>query len=340
MDLKAAAAWLRSRQRADGLWAAFETFAGEATAWTTAWVATALPPDADNDAARAHAVQALLREQQPGGGWGCNPRAPANAAATAGVVRLLAHDRGAAGGSYGGVDRALARAAAWLLASQRSDGGFATYPSAGPIRAFTGIGAKAALDGWCAPHVEVTASCGLALQALALGSEARHAWQSVRRARRAGSGWASYWWSTDLFATAEAMRLAERVGADAERRTLATELAEALQRSQSAGGAWRDDHANEDSVFATALALRLLATSAQTAEPAVARARAWLADRQRADGAWDGEPVLRIPPPFVADPAAHRGPWRTDGAGIDGTLVRDPQGLVTTAAVLAACAGA
>ncbi len=337
MDLNAARAFLLRRQRPDGVWADFRTLAGESTSWTTAYVAGSLGGGEAEDAACHQAALALIREQQLNGGWGYNAAVPSDCDSTAFAILFLSRFR-SKDQVANLVDRSLGRAAHWLLASQKSDGGFSTYPSSEAIRAFMTIGADVALDGWCTPQVEVTAACGLALDALSFSAESRRAWESVVGVRRPNGTWPSYWWTNELYTTAHALQLAEKHCLGEPSHALMQGVVDFLRGSQASSGAWRDGHNGHDSVFATALAIRAL-TSAGVAlnSPEMRLTAAWLSSRQRADGSWEGEPVLRIPPPYVLDPQVFQLPWRQDGLGTAVT-VRDHHSLFTTATVLRAFA--
>src|SRR4051812_19602510 len=149
------ARFLVARQGKDGLWRDFETPAGEASLWPTAWIAMALRRVELGHDAVERATGALVAAQRDDGGGGYNEAVPSDADTTAWALLVIAGTRQH--------ELSCRRAAACLLRHQRGDGGIATYAEPGPIRRFMAIGRYMPFWGWCRPHTEVTAVAARAL---------------------------------------------------------------------------------------------------------------------------------------------------------------------------------
>jgi len=291
--------FLLAQQREDGLWRDFLTPAGEASEWTTGFVASALHRAGADGAALERAADALVARQNPDGGWGYNEEVPTDADSTAWVLLLLSR--------LAGREEARRHAAGCLATHRRDDGGVATYREPGPIREFMRIPRWLSLRGWCSPHTEVTAAAGLA------SPPSRDvSWRYVRPRQRVDGSWSSYWWPTPHYATQQAAELAASVGDGA-----------ALARA----AAWAAANGGGGSAFAAALSLAVVA------DAGVPHDAALLLSLQADDGGWPGHAVLRIPMP--GDRAPDR--WRPVRLG-RGIVARDQHRLFTTAACVAALA--
>lgn len=251
---------------------------------------------------------------------------PTDADSTACALLFLA--------ALGRRDSHVERAAACLALHQDSDsGGLATYREPGPIRRFMGLGAETDLDGWCTSHLEVTATAGRAFAAVAdtaPDGAAEAAWRYVSSRQRANGSWASYWWTTHHYPTLQAVALASEVHDGAAVRRAANWAL----REQGQDGGW-PAHGAPTSAFATALSLSVL-LRAGVSGPRVDLAMERLLALQDADGGWPSHPIMRIPPPGLAEPDDHRS-WRSDGLGT-GVVVRDQHRTFTTAACVGALA--
>ncbi len=236
---------------------------------------------------------------------------PTDADSTACVLLFLALT-----GRRGGASR---RAASCLVSHQRPSGGVATYRESGPIRRFTGVGRWMRFDGWCSPHLEVTATAGRALATLApdgRSAGARAAWRYVRSRQRDDGSWGSYWWTSPHYATEQAVELAALL-----------DDREPVER----GARWatRGLDRGAASAFATALSLSVLVHAGadeRETEAAIER----LAALQDDDGGWPSEPIMRIPYPGDVDPDRPR------RRGFRGLLVADQHRTFTSATCVAA----
>jgi squalene cyclase len=251
---------------------------------------------------------------------------PTDADSTAGALLFLA--------ALGRKDSCAERAGACLARHQDPDsGGLATYRKPGPIGRFMGLGVESDLSGWCASHLEVSATAGRAFAAIATtppGEHAEAAWRYVSPRQREDGSWASYWWTTHHYPTLQAMALASDVGDHA-----AAERAAAWAlREQDEDGGWSVPGA-ASSAFATAMSLSVLLRAGKRGSR-VERAVERLLVLQEADGGWPSHPIMRIPPPNLAEPDSHES-WRLDGLGT-GVVVRDQHRTFTTAACIEALA--
>jgi squalene cyclase len=196
-----------------------------------------------------------------------------------------------------------------------------------------GLGAESDLGGWCASHVEVTATAGRAFAASAgapPGAEAEAAWRYVSRRQREDGSWASYWWTTHHYPTLQAVALASDVGDQAAAQRAA---AWALREQDEDGGF--SAPGVPTSAFATAMSLSVLLRAGGRG-CRVDRAVERLLALQEADGGWSSHPIMRIPPPGLAEPDRQEA-WRVDGLGT-GVVVRDQHRTFTTAACVGALA--
>ena len=193
--------FLLANQGRDGLWRDFLTPAGEASEWTSGFVAAALQLAGADASVLARAAHALVAGQHEDGGWGYNADVPSDADSTACVLLFLAR--------MGHRADSCRRAASCLIRHQRENGGVATYDEPGPIRRFMGVGRWMRFKGWCSPQVEVTATAGCALATLSPADPAvGDAWSYVRSRQRADGSWSPYWWTSAHYSTLRAAELA------------------------------------------------------------------------------------------------------------------------------------
>ncbi len=324
MDLTPTVEYLAARFQLGSGWHEFRTLAGLAVDWPTAYVAASLA-DAGASEVVARAVETLLVGQQDTDGWGYHRKVPDDCDSTAyALIFLAGQARGQAI-----IKEAVASGAARLKAQQRSDGGFATYGDGRAIREFMEISEQVPLDGWTQTHPEVTAAAGLALLAAGEHEEATRAWACLTKLQDEVGGWRSYWWTNDFYATALATRLAAALGVGDRETVRAANWCKALQ---SPCGAWRDSRNGAHSVMATALSLQVCGQGGSCG--AFSAGVGWLEQTRRADGGWDGEFALRIPPPHIINPAAFTG-WQPGGLG-GGAVICDEGGCYVTATVMSA----
>ena len=287
---------LRTRGQ-DGLWRDFydrlkprdaerrlRTWASDE--WVSGYVGAALAGvrDARANAAAREALRVVLGRRGPASGWGYNLLTPQDADSTGAVLRLAR-----ALGTQ--PTERLAAALGVIAAHVDDDGGVATFlPQAGaellPILSVAGRA-----DGWCRPHVCVTAA--VAVLDLGTGPLAR-----LRREQRPDGSWQGYWWHDDEYTTARAVEALAAAGGHEREVDLAVRWAAARVGRE---GAVLSRASGEASPFATALALQAIALGAisldQPMPAAAKRAARWLMDQQGADGSWKPSAWLIAPSP-------------------------------------------
>jgi hypothetical protein len=189
----AAARALVQAQDGDGFWREYALPPGPAEGWTTAMVgfllsAAGVPKETERSLRRARA--AIVSASRPGG-WGYNRRTEMDADTTAWCALFLAD-------SIGPGSRARLRR---LLAAYLDEEGRAhTFRTS-------------AAGAWGGPQADVTPLVGLALVALGAPlAELRPVRSAVEADQWADGSWPSFWWRTDLYATAFSLRFLEASG--------------------------------------------------------------------------------------------------------------------------------
>lgn len=257
LSLEAGIHFLLKRRSTAGWWTDFRTPAGESDEWVTAYVAWSLSGCRSVTATVRDAAGLLLyRDREPG--WAYNRIVPADCDSTAWVVRLAR--------SLGmGRRKPIAGAIAWLH-SMKKRNGWAAFPTARPIRRFTGVDHRS-FDGWTSSHVCVTANV--------LGAVTDRGSTTVLRKRRNADGsWNGYWWTGPAFPT---MLACCALGVD----------------RQAHDWAARREGGSEP--FA-------LACRARISDAAVGD----LLEAQQPDGSWPSSARLRIPSPDDVSPGPGR----------------------------------
>lgn len=303
-----ARAFLLQSRSAEGWWTDFRTLAGESDEWVTAFVGAQLarsPELAARDAA-VRAWRLLTRRRWWSAGRGYNAKVPADADTTSWLLLLAA--------GLGKEHSLTAQRARRFLAGHERDGGVATFAAPGPIRRL--IRVDGPLTGWCSPHACVTAVAAQVSPARSAG------WlrEFLLAAQRADGSWKAYWWSDPAYGVAQACRAlrSSSSGVDAIRGAVG----------------WAERRvptASSRSTFDLAWLAVVLTEAGRSG--AAAELGRLIAARQRADGSWEGDACLRIPPPAVIDPDSYRS-WRPGLGG--GALVRDHRRIFTTASALVA----
>lgn len=258
-----AEAFLLKHQDADGLWRDYDLAPGRSEAWTTAcvgWVLAYPPACADAVLPLRRATDALHLIRKPDG-WGYNRHTSCDADSTAWVWRLLAALD----------DHRGAPAVPTLCAFLSEDGAARTFRFADRF------------GSWASPHSDVTPMVGLAL--LAVGAE-RQVVQLVRHAvlesRVPGSGWKSYWWATDCYATAQSLEFLSASGSIPS--AICRDLKEWLHTAEQ----YRSPlEAAQFLAIAVSIGLSGAAISAKLVND--------LLSRRMSDGAWQSSAVLLVP---------------------------------------------
>jgi hypothetical protein len=330
-SVRGALTFLLKMQRPDGLWNDFYTLAGQSNHWVSAVVACALTRGiiGGDGGSIDRALAVLVKEQRTDGGWGYNHKVPSDCDSTAWVLLSLLKRSWPKSSS-------LFRAARYVLRHQDPDsGGFSTYAPLDRIERFIGVRPEQT-QGWLAPHLGV--SCTSVEALIEAGADCRaprmaKALRYIADQRAPGGLWTCYWWCGHGYATYHALR-ALSLGNGIDKHTVA-EVSHAILERQAADGTWKAQGAS--AVFETAEMLRALQLVAHR-EPAVVapmrKARLALLERQKNDGSFEPAPMLRIPPPHVADPRAVA-EWRIDQPGT-AVLISDSERVFTTASAVSA----
>nr|GFC53214.1 hypothetical protein [Tanacetum cinerariifolium] len=143
--------------------------------------------------------------------------------------------------------------------------------------------------------------------------------------------WASYWWTSPIYATAFAL-LALASFPEYER--CRENALQWLVKQQASNGAWYDDYnSTQPSAFFTGLAIKaLLIESSQDYSASIERGVNWLVSNQVDDGSWLTTRILCIPATDVANPKDIKS-WRLSSFGVN-ILVDDHNRIFTTSTVL------
>jgi squalene cyclase len=331
--VRTAAAFILRRQAHDGTWRDFRTLAGEAEDWTTAYVGSQLGATRVAAPSLRRAANALLARQRADGGWGYNALVPTDGDSMAWALLFLARRTRRRS--------ALAAGVRCVLAHQDPDtGGVGTYADPAPVLRYMRLPPSVSLSGWRQPQVEVTAVAGRALARLrdAPAEAVSAAWRFVREHQSDDGRWHSYWWTTPLYATLQAVAFAcSRPGLPGARSAVHRAMRWVID-SQLADGGWAPPSDTTARAFDTALAVAIMSRGASSRgrDDALARAVTCLRCMQLASGQWPSAPILRIPPPDITKPDQYRS-WRIDELGI-GVVISDHHALFTTATVVGALA--
>jgi len=243
--------FLRRRQGRDGVWKGFLLPPGAATTWLTAhvaWVVEDVPALTDACRRAALHLEAVGPED---GGWGYNRRVGVDSDSTAQALLVLHRFERPVPDFLLDV----------LLRAQSTCGGFSTYAPTG-----------GAVNGWQAPHPDVTIVAVEALHRYGCTEPVLRALAWLERRR----GFASYWWLGPHYG------LWVRARTGLHTRRLASAVHTALGDTRSIPQAAH--------VLAAAFALDLERGHLQ-------RAALQLLRTQLSDGSWPCSPCLRVTDP-------------------------------------------
>jgi squalene cyclase len=330
-SVRRALTFLLKMQRPDGLWSDFYTLAGQSNHWVSAVVGCALTRGiiGSDGGSVDRALAELAKEQRSHGGWAYNRKVPGDCDSTAWVLQFMLRRSWPKSSS-------LFRATRYVLRHQDPDsGGFSTYAPPDRIERFIGVRPEQT-QGWLAPHLGV--SCTSVEALIEAGADCRaprmaKALRYIAAQRPPGGLWSCYWWCGHGYATYHALR-ALSLGNEIDKQTVA-EVSNAILERQAADGTWGTQ--GTSSVFETAemlRALHLIAHREQALASPIRKARLALLERQKNDGSFEPTPMLRIPPPHVADPGTVAA-WRIDRPGT-GVLISDSERVYTTASAISA----
>lgn len=243
------------------------------------------------------------------------------------------------------VDQPLARAAAWLRASEFSDGGWGYAEQTGPDADSTSLAmlflrtcgdsisdrrlpAYQQTDGgfstftrnqsygsWVQSHPDVTATALLALlpTPFSLTDRLGAGIDYVRSRQRDDGLWNSFWWTSCLYATEATLAFLQEAGESFDRTRVTASLF----------------HVPTTASFESALLLMCLMRAGAGHAPLAAEHAEALQAAQLPDGSWPSRPILRLTSREICEP------WLVQDAG---PVFQDDRRVFTTATVLAALA--
>ena len=278
-----------------GWWIDYALPVGPSTTWVTAYVANALLDACDfheTSGVREACMTAAKKIQEgfrPDEGWGYHEEIETDSDTTALCILLLRRM---------GLDTEAGRATLFTFA--RRDGGFGTFRR------------NNSDDAWGHTHADVFANVLRAIGGIPTTSNI----DLLLGMRKARGLWHSYWWHTDLYATALSLGFLRDSG---------------LSLECEASRDWLIDEAPLSNTFEHALCVRALSTlrSHTLVDSMRARLVLSLLESQLEDGSWAGAAALRV---TRADCVR---PW--ESSATSGRLYVD-RGILTTATVVSALA--
>ena len=220
----------------------------------------------------------------------------------------------------------------WHSFMDNQGGGWRTYQDEEALRARLRLDYQISLSGWLAPVECVSA---VALYVLSLFPESADLLEKTalflsNRRNYVNGSWKSYWWSSDIYATAFAVRAFRKIDKFKEYAILGSEW---LINQQNKNGYWSHSVKNQSSPFYTALAcLALMEVDFNKYQKAIGTAMDWLLNNQTEDGSWSSGRILRIPSSDIFEIERVR-KWRNSSFGVN-ILVDDHNRVFTTSTVV------
>jgi hypothetical protein len=313
--------FLLENRHKEGYWSDFNLAPGASDEWVTGYVGTTIA-EIETCQARVAALKAwnwLKTRCQMTPGWGYNDLVPRDADSTTWGLQLAQ--------SLGCHQwQEVLCAEDFLLQHLDSNGGIKTYTVNSPIRHFIGASEGQSLQGWCMPHVCVTAAAAM------LPKFRDRCLDFLRQNQCSDGRWKSYWWCEDEYATALAAEAFARQGIYAP-------IQNAVQWAYdrvALDGSVPSKIQPSGSPFATAWVLRLLLLNRdrQAIQSTLDKVLDWLLNHQQSDGSWVSSAGLRVPPPNMIQPD-HYQDWHLHGL-VEGGISLDQNRIFTTATVLQA----
>jgi prenyltransferase beta subunit len=192
----------------------------------------------------------------------------------------------------------------FLIAHQRSDGGFATFRSEELLQTDTRIRIPS-FEGWCSSHNSVTAAAIKALTTLGISwhsTTITRALDFLRRRQNEDGLWSDYWWQGPYYSTYHATDVLLQSPAGLSDSEL-DRICQIIVERQDPAGFWTCREDNSPCSFSTGLAINtLLLSPSMNFREAIKAGVEWLNTAQRDDGAWTSPPILQIPVPNVLVP--------------------------------------
>ncbi len=211
------------------------------------------------------------------------------------------------------------------------DGGWVTYRDQKALRLKLELPEETSLKGWTSSHACVTAAAAYVLAkipSLRLDYEISCLYLATLLENK--NRWTSYWWTSDIYATAFAM---QALSHHPDFKSICEAPALWLIGEQHSSGCWPNPMTNESNAFYTALAIKsLIAYDAMSFQDSISKGVKWLLAHQTEDGSWQTNRILRIPATDVTDPSTITH-WRKSSFGVN-CLVDDHNRVFTTSTVL------
>ncbi len=301
----------------EGHWNGFPTLAGESDIWVTGFIAAHLQLFAYETEWLQQTQHFLFANRHPSGGWSYSKYVPPDADSTSWCIMALKN--------CNEFNTSLQLQSKAFLWNHRSHNALSTYHIDSGIDTFIGITDKQLIAGWTAPHPDVTVAAILAdpgYPDVAVIIERLLQWQTNEGLLPA------YWWRSSFYTVTLLLRAYSVLKLECP--SLTKELLKhTLARKQQNDGGFSLNASSAFNPFATGLALEIYCHLSND-DTAAEQCAQVLLEKQKEDGSWQGDDLLRIPAPYILDPETVV-EWNVTGGG--NSIVNDQQGLFTTAIV-------
>ena len=211
------------------------------------------------------------------------------------------------------------------LPFQNEQGGWSTYLDPQKLRTRLEIPEDISVQAWITPKMCVSAVATFVLKKLQHPAFSLSHDFLLQNQQPDGS-WLSYWWTSDVYATAWAILALETQHDAIDKACLW------LLRQQHGEGYWVNPTSKQPNAFYTALALKALMSQRNSDfNPAIQQGIQWILQNQTSDGSWKSDRILRIPATDIHDPRLVR-TWRNSSFGVN-CLTDDYHRVFTTSTV-------
>lgn len=247
----------------------------------------------------------ILNHQRITGGWGFNNYVHSDTDSSAFCLLFLSE--------FNNYTVEQEKAANFIMAHQKEDGGFSTYIYDKNVFLVTNetLNYPTCDSSWCNSHPSVTAAAILALEKLnktKYFNEIYYAKKYLLKLKTKDGFWEAYWWNDRIYSTYIISRALD-----------ITDIKTTywLMKIQNRDGGWNSGLKNGSSVpFYTAIATQLFPNN---------KSIEWMLNNQKFNGSWFGYGILRLTESYISEP------WiNPDTTG----LIVSDNGIFTTATVL------
>ena len=278
-----ALSFLSKWQTPDGVWTDFMTSAGSGMAWITGYVTAQLAEFTPEILLLSPTKQVLAN--QDASFLSFNDSIFQDGDSTTFVLygQWLTHVA---------IETTLDR---WLP-FQNEQGGWSTYLDQQKLRTRLEIPEDISVQAWITPKMCVSAVATFVLKKLQHPAFSLSHDFLLQNQQPDGS-WLSYWWTSDVYATAWAILALETQHDAIDKACLW------LLRQQHGEGYWVNPTSKQPNAFYTALALKALMSQRNSDfNPAIQQGIQWILQNQTSDGSWKSDRILRIPATDIHDP--------------------------------------